>query len=148
MNGDSPVSVLTNQVLKYQFPSAFSVSRGVNVAERFKIRPFRYLLRLLSDPRIHYLTQDELAKIVITEAENESDACHEHVVSRILAYREGGDRILPRNFAELYTSSKGTVDYSKPYNHLLDIANTIFNWIEYTQLARREDKKLCILCHA
>ncbi len=145
MNGDPPVSVLTDQVLKYQFPSAFSVGRGVNVAERFKIRPFRYLLRLLSDPRIRYLTQDELAKIVITEAENESDACHEHVVARILAYREDGDRILPRNFAELYTSSKGAVDYSKPYNHLLDIANTISNWIEYTQLARREDKKLCIL---
>ena len=145
MNGASPVSVLTEQVLKYQFPSAFSISRGVNVSERFKIRPFRYLLRLLSDSRIHYLTQDELAKIVITEAENESDACHEYVVARILAYREDGDKILPQNFAELYTSSKGAVDYGKPFDHLLDIANTIFNWIEYTQLARREDKKLFIL---
>ena len=145
MNGAPPVSVLTEQVLKYQFPSAFSISRGVNVSERFKIRPFRYLLRLLSDSRIHYLTQDELAKIVITEAENESDACHEYVVARILAYREDGDKILPQNFAELYTSSKGAVDYGKPFEHLLDIANTIFNWIEYTQLARREDKKLFIL---
>ena len=145
MNGDSPVSVLTEQVLKYQFPSAFSVSRGVNVSERFRIRPFRYILRLLNDSRIHYITQDELAKIVITEAENESEACHEHVVARILAYREDGDSILPRNFAEMYTSSKGTVDYDKPFSHLLDIANTLFNWIEYTQLARREDKKLYIL---
>lgn len=145
MNGDSPVAVLTGQVLKYQFPSAFSVSRGVNVAERFRIRPFRYILRLLNDSRIHFLTQDELAKIVITEAENESDACHEHVVARILAYREDGDKVLPKNFAEMYTSSKGTVDYDKPFSHLLDIANTIFNWIEYTQLARREDKKLYIL---
>jgi len=145
MNGDSPVSVLTEQVLKYQFPSAFSVSRGVNVSERFKIRPFRYILRLLSDSRIHYITQDELAKIVITEAENESETCHEHVVARILAYREDGDSILPHNFAEIYTSSKGTVDYNKPFAHLLDIANTMFNWIEYTQLARREDRKLHIL---
>jgi len=32
LNGDSPVEVLKNQVLKYQFPSAFSVGRGVNVA--------------------------------------------------------------------------------------------------------------------
>lgn len=145
MNGDSPVSVLTEQVLKYQFPSAFSVSRGVNVSERFKIRPFRYILRLLNDSRIHYITQDELAKIVITEAENESENCHEHVVARILAYREDGDNILPHNFAEIYTSSKGTVDYDKPFAHLLDIANTMFNWIEYTQLARREDRKLYIL---
>ena len=39
MNGDSPVDVLTNQILKYQFPSAFSLGRGVQVADRFKIRP-------------------------------------------------------------------------------------------------------------
>ncbi len=145
MNGDSPVLVLTEQVLKYQFPSAFSVSRGVNVAERFKIRPFRYLLRLISDSRVNYITQDELAKIVITEAENEAEKCHEHIVGRILAYRNDGDRILHKNFAELYAPSKGAVNYNDPYSHLMDIANTMFNWIEYTQLARREDQKLRIL---
>lgn len=36
MNGASPVEVLTKQILKYQFPSAFSISRGVQVASRFK----------------------------------------------------------------------------------------------------------------
>ena len=49
MNGDSPVTVLKNQVLKYQFPSSFSTSRGVDVSRRFKIRPFRFLLRLLME---------------------------------------------------------------------------------------------------
>ena len=52
MNGDSPVDVLKSQVLKYQFPSAFSLSRGVQVVPRFRIRPFRFLLKLLSDDRI------------------------------------------------------------------------------------------------
>ena len=61
MNGDSPVSVLTNQILKYQFPSAFSVGRGVQVASRFKIRPFRFLLKLLDDPRVMSLSEDEIA---------------------------------------------------------------------------------------
>ena len=55
MNGDSPVSVLTNQILKYQFPSSYSLSCGVNVSRRFRIRPFRFLLRLLNDSRIHPL---------------------------------------------------------------------------------------------
>ena len=27
MNGNSPVEVLTNQILKYQFPSSFSIGR-------------------------------------------------------------------------------------------------------------------------
>ena len=42
MNGDSPVEILKQQILKYQFPSAFSVGRGVKVNQRFKIRPFRF----------------------------------------------------------------------------------------------------------
>lgn len=40
INGNSPVEILKNQVLKYQFPSAFSVGKGVDVATRFKIHPF------------------------------------------------------------------------------------------------------------
>ena len=61
MNGESPVAILTNQILKYQFPSAFSVGRGVKVASRFKIRPFRFLLRLLDDARVGSLSEDEIA---------------------------------------------------------------------------------------
>ena len=60
MNGDSPVDVLTNQILKYQFPSSFSLGRGVQVADRFKIRPFRFLLRLLDDNKVGYLTEEEI----------------------------------------------------------------------------------------
>lgn len=72
MNGESPVEIIKNQILKYQFPSSFSISRNVNVSRRFKIRPFRFLLRLLNDGDIEYLNEDEIAKIVIVEAENET----------------------------------------------------------------------------
>ena len=57
MAGDSPVSVISNQVLKYQFPSSFSLGRGVDVSPRFKIQPFLFLLALLMDSRLGYLTQ-------------------------------------------------------------------------------------------
>ena len=73
MNGDSPVEVLTNQILKYQFPSSFSIGRGVQVSERFRIRPFRFLLKLLDDSKIGYLTEEEIAKIIVTEDEKESE---------------------------------------------------------------------------
>ncbi len=109
MNGDSPVDVLTNQILKYQFPSAFSLGRGVQVADRLKIRPFRFLLKLLDDSKVGYLTEEEIAKIVVTEA------------------------------------SKGKVNPAHPYSHLTDLANTLINWLEYTQLAKREDGKVEIL---
>ena len=145
MNGDSPVKVLKNQIIKYQFPSSYSLGRGVEVSSRFKIRPFLFLLRLLMDNRIKFLSQEEIAKIIITEAENESNSCFEYIVKKILDYRSFGDSVLVYDFAERYQSSKGKVNYNKPYSHVEDIANTIINWLEYTQLVKREDGTVAIL---
>lgn len=145
MNGDSPVEILTNQIMKYQFPSAFSIGRGVQVSERFKIRPFRFLLKLLDDGRIGYLTEEEIAKIVVTEAENESDKCYNYIVDRIIQFRNYGNSCLDADFFNMYQSSKGEVNPEHPYSHLTDLANTLINWLEYTQLAKREDGRLEIL---
>lgn len=143
LDGEPPVKILTNQILKYQFPSSFSLK--VKVSERFKIHPFQFLLKILSDPRISYLTQEEIAKIIITEAENESDKCYEKIISRLIEFRNFGESCLEKNFAQKYTSSKGNINFGNPFAHLLDIANTIVNWLEYTQLIFREDGKIKIL---
>ena len=145
MNGDSPVEILKGQILKYQFPSAFSIGRGVRVAPRFKIRPFRFLLRLLMDEKVGYLTEEEIAKIVVTEAENESVKCYNYIVDRIEQFRSYGDDCLEEDFFEKYKSSKGGVNPEHPYRHLTDLANTLVNWLEYTQLVKREDKKVAVL---
>lgn len=145
MNGESPVKILTNQVLKYQFPSSFSIGRGVQLNPRFKIHPFWFLLKLLSDSRIDSLSTEEIAKIVITEAENESDKCYEYIVRRICQFRETGDRCLGADFFKLYSSSKGAVNPDHPYSHLIDVANTIINWLEYTQLICRDNSRIAIL---
>ncbi len=141
MSGESPVKILKNQILKYQFPSSFSISRNVQVCSRFRIRPFRFMLRLLNDYRIGYLTQEEIAKIVITEAENESDLCFESIVNRILQFRCFGDACLVSDFISIYAPSRGTPSGETKFNHLNDIANTLINWIEYTQLAKRDENK-------
>lgn len=145
LNGEPPVEILTNQVLKYQFPSAFSIGRGVAASARFKIHPFVFLLRLLADTRIRYLTQEEIAKIVITEAETDKDDCFEYIVKRIVDFRNYGDSILEEDFFEKYASGKKTVNSQGDFSHLEDTANTFINWIEYTQFAIREDKKLVIV---
>lgn len=142
MAGDSPVNILKGQVLKYQFPSSFSLSRGVNVSPRFKIRPFRFLLKLLNDTRVQFLTEEEIAKIVIIEADNETNTCYEKVVSRVLEFRAAGDKCLESDFINKYASAKGGVNLDFPYRHLTDISNTITNWLEYTQLAKRDDDRL------
>lgn len=145
LNGESPVKILTNQILKYQFPSAFSVGHGVDVNRRFKIHPFWFLIKLLTNSHVQYLTQEEIAKIIIIEAENESDKCYERIVSRLIEFRNFGDACLEKDFALKYASSKGDVNFDNPFAHLLDIANTIANWLEYTQLVIREDRRLQIL---
>jgi AlwI restriction endonuclease. len=141
MEGDSPVEILKNQVLKYQYPSPFSLSRGVKVSERFKVRPFRFLLKLLSDSRITYLIEEEIAKIIITEAENETDNCYEYIVKRIIEFRNFGEKCLDKDFFTKYAPGSGTVNPDHPFSHLTDTANTMVNWIEYTQLAKRDDEK-------
>lgn len=145
MNGISPVEILTNQILKYQFPSSFSMGRGVQVATRFKIRPFRFLLKLMDDSRINYLTEEEIAKIIATEAENETDKCYEYIVDRIIQYRTYGDKCLDEDFLLKYQSSKGGINLDHPYSHLMDLANTLENWLEYTQFVTRENGQMSIL---
>lgn len=145
MKGDSPVNIISNQIFKYQFPSSFSLGRGVQVSSRFKIHPFIFLLRLLYDSEIEYLTEEEIAKIIITEAENESDKCYFYIKERILLFRDVGDKCLENNFFEKYCSSKGKVNPDHPFSHLLDIANTLVNWMEYTQLVKRVNNKVYIL---
>ena len=145
MSGESPVSVLTNQILKYQFPSSFSIGRGVQVSPRFRIRPFRFLLKLLFDGRIGYLTEEEIAKLIVTEAENETDKCYEFIVDRITQFRNFRDSILEDDFLTKYQSSKGEVNLEHPYSHLTDLANTLVNWLEYTQLVKREEGRVKIL---
>lgn len=140
MNGDSPVSILKNQILKYQFPSSFSMSRGVDVSLRFKIRPFRFMLKLLMDERVGHLSGEELAKIIITDAENETRECYETVVGKLLAFRNNGDSVLEDDFFERYAPKTGRVNPDHPFSHLLDIANTLINWLEYTQLAKRSEE--------
>ena len=142
MEGRSPVAVLKDQVLKYQFPSPFGIK--THVSERFRIHPFVFLLRLLNDNRVSYLTEEEIAKVVITEASDETDRCFEHVINRIVAFRDSGDRSLPNDFIDTHLPSTGRVNLDHPYSHLTDTANTIMNWLEYTQLVYREDGKVRI----
>ena len=143
MEGKSPVTVLKNQVLKYQFPSSFSIKIGLS--SRFRIHPFIFLLRLLADPRIRWLTEEEIAKIVIVEAETDEDWCFDKVVQRVLVFREFGDKALTNDFFPKYAPRSGRINPEFPFRHLTDVANTIVNWLDYTQLIYRDEGKVSIL---
>lgn len=137
LNGEPPVPIITNQLMKMQYPSPYSVRGNVSINSRFRIRPFRFILRLLSDDRIGYLHTPEIAYVVITRGENETEACFEDVVEGILDFRSRGLDSLPNNFNELYPSRLGVTPLSKTLSRLHDIANTVVNFLDYTQLISR-----------
>ncbi|MCP3027021.1 restriction endonuclease FokI C-terminal domain-containing protein [Halobacillus sp. A5] len=135
INGSPPVPLMTNQLMKFQYPSPYSKRPRVRIHERFKIRPFRFLLRLLTDERLSepsnrnffgtsaiaikkegqkttrkinanpYLNKREIGVIVSVEAENESEECYEYIVKRILEFRKYGYDILPPDFEKAFPSS-------------------------------------------
>ncbi|MFP5169259.1 restriction endonuclease FokI C-terminal domain-containing protein [Bacillus licheniformis] len=147
LSGEPPVPIITNQLMKLQYPSPYSIRRKVNIHKRFRIRPFRFLLRLLADDRIQTLSKEEIGRFVITEGEDESDTCFDKVVQRINCYRYEGDAILSSDFEKLYQSSTtGLRTREKTLLYLEDIANTFINYLEYTQLIGRDaDGRIHIL---
>lgn len=143
LNGKSPVEILTNQIFKYQFPSAYTTnSKNVEVDKRFKIRPFRFIFKLMMDEKIGYLTEEEIAKILIVEAENETVKCYDYIVNRLLEFREYGDSCLDKHFFEKYCSTRSKV--VTDFENYLAIANTIKCWMEYTQFINIEEGNIFI----
>jgi len=140
LDGQAPVPIITNQLMKMQYPSPYSIRGRVNIHSRFRIRPFRFLLRLLADNRIQTLSKQEIGRFVITEAENESSTCYENIVQNILSYRSHGDIVLRDDFEELYPSSTtGVRSRVQTVDALEDVANTFINYLEYTQLISRNE---------
>lgn len=135
MNGEPPVPILKKQVLRFQYPSAYSDT--VKVSDRFKIRPFIFLLKLLTDVSVGNLTQEEIAFVVLINAENESDRCYDTVVRMIREFRESSGRW--RIFGDDYLDRHDATE-----TNLMDVANTIMNWLDYTQLVYRERKLIGI----
>lgn len=143
INGEAPVEILKAQVIKYQFPSSFAIAS--KVSDRFRIHPFWFLLKLLRDSRLeYYLTQEEIGKIFIEEADSDSDKCYNRIVSRIIEYRNSGDSCLADDFFELYSSAR-SANSNTGFTSFLDCANTIINWLDYTQLIYRDSGKIKVL---
>src|SRR5699024_7076749 len=92
-----------------------------------------------------YLTEEEIAKIIVVEAENETDKCYEKIVDRIHEFRSKGDASLDDDFFEKYAPSKGSVNPEHPFSHLMDLSNTLINWLDYCQFIERDAGQIRVL---
>ncbi len=144
LKGNQPfVDIMKEQIIRYQYPSNSSYKNAGAVDKRFTVHPFWFLLKLLSDGRIaNYLTILEIKKIVIINAVNDMDSCVTNVVNQILAYRAGGDAALGYTLVSYgclrFKPGKETKD------SFYDIANTIVNYLDCTQLIVRSGDQLRI----
>ena len=145
LNSEPPLEILKKQVLMYQYPSSFTHQGRSKVHERFKIRPFIFLLQLLLDERLegYLLEKEEIGKIVIAYAETNSAKDVDKVVDLILRHRVEGDSMLDDDYLDKYinTSSARPATLEKLFAQHGDIANTLGNWLGYTQLIQRENGK-------
>ena len=118
------VTGMTLQLKKYQYPSATCWKGSSEVDHSFKIHPFQFMMKLLTDSRLdNSITMSEMSGLIIHYARSDSESCYEKVVKTILEYREHGSH-----------SDYVEDDSNKTYNN---IANTFFNYLSLTQLTDR-----------
>lgn len=139
MNGGNAVEILKKQILNYQYPSPYSKKRQISVSDRFRLRPFIFLLKLLCSPRLGgWISQEEIAFVAALKADEESSECVDAVVNDILRFREAGRETADSAlmlFGKDYFSEHGA-----KVPNLMDIANTAVNWLDFTQLIKRSGK--------
>ncbi|RJP46935.1 MAG: hypothetical protein C4584_00985 [Armatimonadetes bacterium] len=140
INGDPPIPLLRKQLLTFQYPSEYSLRQNVRISPKYKIRPFLFILRLLADEEIGTLSEQEVARFVITYAYTDSD--YDKVKKMILKYRQlGNDEGWIEDAAQFLKDTGGSRTHGhsleQRLTYLEEIANTFFNYMESAQLVER-----------
>jgi len=122
-----PAATLEHQLLKLQYPSTYSLGRGVGIDPRIKIRPFNFLLKLAADPEIEGLSDLDITIPVIF---GHNDSCYKICKDKILQIRQYGVRaVIPDDQSIRTARTKGT-DYDKRIEDIKNIANTFKNVLQ------------------
>lgn len=142
------VDAMRIQLQKYQYPSAACWTGSGSVDHSFKVHPFQFLFRLLRyAPLENYLTTDEIAYIVIHQANSDDEMTFNAVSGWILAYRKDG--FLPFSIvdkvcinSEMSSEQIEAVETYRTAFH--NITNTFCNYLSLTQYVDRGFKRISI----
>jgi len=120
------------QILKAQFPSAYSMARGVALDQSIKIRPFIFLLKLATDPELNGLAdKDMVVPVVFGKNASSFDICKR----LILKLRIDGVKSVIPDDESIRTSKTINNSYEKRLSDIHDIANTFKNILESSGVA-------------
>lgn len=142
------VDAMRIQLQKYQYPSAACWSGSGSVDHSFRVHPFQFLLRLLRyEPLNNYLTTDEIAYIVIHQADSDDEATFNAVSGWILAHRQDGT--LPFSIvdkvcinSEMSDEEVKQIKVNQTAYH--NIGNTFCNYLSLTQYIDKGYKQISI----
>lgn len=119
------------QVLKVQYPSSYSMSRGVGIDSNIKIRPFAFLLKLANDPEINGLTDEDIVvPVVFGKSENHFNECKKLILK---ARIYGAASVVPDD-QSIRTTRTTNNSYKQRLDDIYDIANTFRNILESSGL--------------
>ena len=115
------------QVLKAQYPSAYSLAAGVGLDKSIKIRPFIFLLKLAADPDINGLNdKDIVVPVVFGKTEDSFDICK----SLILKLRVEGPEVVIPDDHSIRTNKTLNNSYKQVLEEIHNIANTFKNILD------------------
>ena len=125
--GKPPLPILQRLLLRHQYPSVYSQLRNIKINPEIKVKPFLFVLKLLTDDRITSLNNEELM-IPVVYGHNED--CYELCADKILSLRKSKNLQCiaePRALYTPRTAKRGVIESLKD---IKNIANTCKNYLQ------------------
>ena len=122
LNGEPPLPILQRQLLRHRYPSAYG--NKVQIHPNLRVKPFLFILELLSHKRIRHLSTQEIAIALVY---GHTRQCLNICVKKILRLRNGSclNDVIDNIEEDLYTR-RG----QKYPDGLMDDANTVKNYLQ------------------
>lgn len=131
-NGEPPLPILQQLLFKFQYPSTYSKSRGVKIHPLLKVKPFHFVLKMISS--LGHITNEEL-QIPVLFGHTNSDL--NFCIDKVRELRSNSVTISDLLQADGYLAyTPKTVNRSleNTLKDLFDIANTLKNYLESCHL--------------
>ena len=132
VNFNDTAKTFEYQLLKTQYPSAYSISSNVGLDPKIVVRPFIFLLNLAADPEINGISDKD---IVVPVVFGKHANCHDQCKQLILKLRSNGKEEVIPDDTTIRTSKTINKSYEERLKDIGDIANTFKNILESSGLA-------------
>lgn len=133
----APGEIIRTQLLNYQYPSVYSQGSNVKIHPKIKVKPFMFILELLMDSDVEYLTDNE---IIIPVIYGHNHDCFELCKEKILSFRDHGQILSviddPNN--DFFTPRTRGREIDASLADFKNIANTCKNFLESCSLVVSE----------